>query len=98
MLTADTRDFFDRAREEDFVRAGSVLSMEGSSQAGCPPRKPTREANKANEADTPDTPDTPYTPYTPYMTYKSHRTYEAKVFGNCLEFEAKAHHQSSIIK
>ena len=89
MLTADTRNFFGRAREEDFVRAGSVLSMEGSSQAGCPPRNTTREANKANEADTPDT---------PYMTYKSYRTYEAKAAGNCLEFEAKAHHQSSIIK
>ena len=80
MLTAYTRKFFFRAREEDFVRAGSVLSMEGSSQAGCPPHKPTREANKANEVDTPD------------------RTYEAKAAGNCLEFEAKAHHQSSIIK
>ena len=38
MLTADTRNFFGRAREEDFVRAGAVLSMEGSSTAGCPPR------------------------------------------------------------
>lgn len=89
MLTAYTRKFFFRAREEDFVRAGSVLSIEGSSQAGCPPRKPTREANKANEADT---------PYKTYKTYKSYRTYEAKAAGNCLEFEAKAHHQSSIIK
>ena len=65
MLTADTRNFFGRAREEDFVRAGVVLSMEGSSQAGCPPRKPTREANKANEADT------PYKPYKSYKSYKS---------------------------
>ena len=92
MLTAYTRKFFFRAREEDFVRAGSVLSMEGSSQAVCPPRKPTREANKANEADTPDT------PYMTYKTYKSYRTYEAKAAGNCLEFEVKAHYQSSIIK
>ena len=89
MLTAYTRNFFGRAREEDFVRAGAVLSMEGSSQAGCPPRKPTREANKANEADT---------PYMPYTSYKSYMVYEAKAVGNCLEFEAKAHHQSSIIK
>ena len=83
MLTAYTRKFFLRAREENLVRAGAVLSMEGSSPAGYPLRKPTREANKANEADTP---------------YKSYMTYEAKALGNCLEFEAKAHHQSSIIK
>ena len=88
MLTADTRNFFGRAREEDFVRAGAVLSMEGSSPAGYPLRKPTREANKANEADT---------PYKSYTSYKSYMTYEAKAVGKSLEFEAKAHHQSSII-
>ena len=92
MLTADTRNFFGRAREEKLVRAGSVLSMEGSSQAGCPPRTPTREANKANEADT------PYMPSKSYKSYKSYMVYEAKALGNCLEFEAKAHHQSSTIK
>ena len=37
------------------------------------------------------------TTYTTYRSYKSYRTYEAKAAGNCLEFEAKAHHQSSII-
>ena len=65
MLTAYTRNALYRAREENLVRGGAVLSMEGSSQAGCPPRKPTREANKANEADT------PYKPYKSYKSYKS---------------------------
>ena len=74
------------------MRVGAVLSMEGSSPAGCPPRKPAREANKAHEADT------PYMTYKTYKSYKSYRTYEAKAVGKCLEFEAKAHHQSSIIK
>ena len=69
MLTADTRKFFFRAREENLVRAGSVLSMEGSSQAGCPPRNTTREANKAHEADT------------PYMPYKSYKTYGNSAHG-----------------
>ena len=36
-------------------------------------------------------------PHVPYMPYKSYRTYEAKAVGKSLEFEAKAHHQSSII-
>ena len=65
MLTADTRKFFFRAREENLVRAGAVWS----SQAGCPPRKPTREANKAHEADT------------PYMPYKSYKTYGNSAHG-----------------
>ena len=38
MLTADTRNLFGRAREEDLVRVGPVLPMEGSSPASCPPR------------------------------------------------------------
>ena len=91
MLTAYTRDLSSCARVISPVRASSAIFMNGSSSAGNPPRKPTREANKANEADTPDT------PYMTYKTYKSYRTYEAKAAGNCLEFEAKAHHQSSII-
>ena len=138
MLTADTRNFFGRAREEDFVRAGVVLSMEGSAQAGCPPRSHsantvyeiTMSSNKrglplrwglafaslgelvrTSSADlvtagrvmqsceaVQDAPCAPRTTDTPYTSYKSYRTYEAKAVGKCLEFEAKAHHQSSIIK
>ena len=94
MLTAYTRNALYRAREENLVRGGSFLPKTGEecSTAGNPPRKPTREVNKAHEADT------PCSPNMTYKTYKSYRTYEVKAAGNCLEFEAKAHHQSSIIK